>query len=116
MSLKAYFQDEAPNAAEGGRLPGLRLSVVVWHLCWAGYTLFGLMGLLLLPAWFGAYRAHWRPRPWSWRLAQALALLAALTLLLRLGPGLYQANLPWILLLLPAQLALAWSLGSARRA
>jgi len=53
VSLKAYFQDEAPNATEGGaglRLPGLRLSVVVWHLCWAGYTLFGLMGLLLLPA------------------------------------------------------------------
>lgn len=48
MSLKAYFQDEAPNAAEGP--PGLRLSVVVWHLCWAGYALSGLMGLLLLPA------------------------------------------------------------------
>lgn len=48
MSLKAYFQDEAPNAAEG--VPGLRLSVMVWHLCWAGYCLSGLLGLLLLPA------------------------------------------------------------------
>ena len=51
MSLKAYFQDETPITAEGAPgLPGLRLSVVIWHLCWAGYTLFGLMGLLLLPA------------------------------------------------------------------
>lgn len=48
MSLNAYFQDEAPPA-QGG-LQSLRLSVMVWHLCWSGYTLFGLLGLLFLPA------------------------------------------------------------------
>jgi cell cycle sensor histidine kinase DivJ len=50
VSLKDYFQQEAPQTGEGTVLPGLRLSVVVWHLCWAGYCLFGLLGLLLLPA------------------------------------------------------------------
>ncbi|MDV6331877.1 HAMP domain-containing sensor histidine kinase [Asticcacaulis sp. 201] len=48
MPLKAYFQDEAPSAQDGVR--SLRLSVMVWHLCWASFTLAGLLGLIFLSA------------------------------------------------------------------
>jgi hypothetical protein len=102
-------------------LAGLIL-LALWTLTehWAGWRnenllLLNPLCLLLLPAWSGAFRAGWRPRAWSHRLAQGVAVIAALALLVRLGPGLYQANLPWILLLLPAHLALAWCLGHAGR-
>lgn len=87
--------------------------LALWFLTqhWAGWhnqnlLLLDPLCLLLLPAWVGAARARWRPRPWTLRLAWIVAGLAAFSLLLRLIPGCYQANLPWILLLLPPHLAL----------
>ena len=47
MPLKAYFQDA--NPAGGQPVRGLKLSVLVWHLGWAAFTLAGLLGLLFLP-------------------------------------------------------------------
>ena len=47
MPLKAYFQDANPAGEQPSR--GLKLSVLVWHLAWAAFTLAGLLGLLFLP-------------------------------------------------------------------
>jgi hypothetical protein len=94
--------------------------LALWFLTqhWAGWhnenlLLLNPLCLLLLPAWLMSARARWRPRPWAQRLIRIVAALAAFSLLLRLVPGCFQANLPWILLLLPPHLALLYS---ARRA
>lgn len=96
--------------------------LAMWTLTqhWAAWhnqnlLLLNPLALLLLPAWAMSLRAGWRPAPWAWRLSLLLAALAALSLLLRQLPGCYQANLPWILLLLPPQLALLSCARVARR-
>ena len=66
--------------------------------------------LLLLPAWATSVRARWQPSRFAQRLVQIIAALAALSLVLRLIPGCYQANLPWIFLILPVHLALLLSI------
>lgn len=93
--------------------------LALWFLTqhWAGWhnenlLLLNPLCLALLPTWLLSGRAQWRPRPWTRRLLHVVAALAAFSLLLRLIPGCFQANLPWILLLLPPHLAL---LHSARR-
>jgi hypothetical protein len=94
--------------------------LVLWGCTqhWAGWhnenlLLLDPLCLLLLPTWLLSGRAHWQPRPWARQLIHIVAALAAFSLVLRLVPGCWQANLPWILLLLPPHLAL---LHSARRA
>ena len=71
--------------------------------------LFNPLALLLLPLWWAAARADWRPAPWARGLLTLIVLGAALTALLRLLPALSQQNLHWILLLLPPQLLLLWA-------
>lgn len=94
--------------------------LALWFLTqhWAGWRnenllLLDPLCLALLPTWVRSARAQWRPQAWALRLSWIVAALAAFSLLLRLIPGCWQANLPWILLLLPPHLAL---LHSARRA
>lgn len=81
-----------------------------WAL-WANRNLLLLdpLSILLIPAWCGAARAGWRPRPWQRGLAIVIAAGAMLSLPLLLLPG-AQQNLPWIGALLPANLALAYAL------
>jgi uncharacterized protein DUF4105 len=96
-------------------LGGLVL-VALWTLTqhWGGWAnenllLLDPLCLLLLPCWLGAMRGRWQPGPLQRRLAIAISLLAALSLLLRLVPGCWQDNLAWIGLVLPGQFALAWA-------
>ncbi|MEW5834096.1 MAG: DUF4105 domain-containing protein [Pseudomonadota bacterium] len=85
------------------------------HSAWANANLllFNPLALAFIPALWRAARQ--RPaRRWEDPLliAQLLAGLAALAL--HLLPGTVQQNQPWLLLGLPAWLALAWSLRSGR--
>jgi hypothetical protein len=86
--------------------------LAMWTLTqhWGGWhnenlLLLNPLCLLLLPAWASSARAQWRPSRFALRLTWIITLLAAASLLLRLIPVCYQANLPWIFLLLPPQLA-----------
>lgn len=66
--------------------------------------------LLLIPAWIGVARRRTIGRFARW-LGLLIACLAAASLLLRLIPGCYQANLHWIALFLPIHavlIALLW--------
>jgi hypothetical protein len=66
--------------------------------------------LLLVPAWIGALRG--RPaRTWSRAVAWLVVLVAAFALFSKILPWFAQANLQWIVLLLPIHLALALVLG-----
>jgi hypothetical protein len=94
--------------------------LALWLLTqhWAGWhnqnlLLLNPLCLLLLPTWILSARAGWKPRPWVLGLGWIIAALAVFSLLLRLVPGCYQANLPWILLLLPPHLALLQRLRQA---
>jgi hypothetical protein len=96
-------------------LAGLIL-VALWTLTqhWGGWNnenllLLNPLCLLLLPAWATSLRAQWRPSRFAARLVWIVTALAALSLMLRLIPGCYQANLPWIFLLLPVHVALLLS-------
>ncbi|MBN8727307.1 MAG: DUF4105 domain-containing protein [Xanthomonadales bacterium] len=98
----------------------------------------GLGGLLLLFLWLGTeHRAAWRnenllllsplclllvpawlprrPPRWAFALAWLVLLLAAFALFSKILPWFVQANLAWILLLLPIHLALALDLSRRRR-
>jgi len=97
------------------------LLLAIWFLTqhWAGWhnenlLLLDPLCLLLLPAAAASARAGWKPGAWALRLAWIVAALAAFSLLLRLVPGCHQANLPWILLLLPPHLALLHGLRQRR--
>ncbi len=97
------------------------LLLAIWFLTqhWAGWhnqnlLLLDPLCLLLLPAAVLSVRAGWKPGPRTLGLAWLIAGLAAASLLLRLVPGCYQANLPWILLLLPPHLALLHGLSQRR--
>lgn len=63
--------------------------------------------LLLLPAWFGAFRARWRPSIFARRLGIAIATLACLAFFIKVFPAFAQDNRFWIALLLPLHVALA---------
>jgi hypothetical protein len=96
--------------------------LALWTLTqhWAGWgnqnlLLMNPLSLLLLPAWVLSLRSLWQPQPWARRLGWTLAVLAVLALPIRLLPGLHQANLPWILLLLPPQLALLFGIHAAAK-
>lgn len=65
--------------------------------------------LLLLPTWIGAFRRGWSVSPRAQILAWAILFCAAVGLFLKVLPSFVQANLHWILLILPIHLALARS-------
>jgi hypothetical protein len=90
------------------------LLAVLWGLTdhWAGWRnenllLLDPLCLLLVPAFFGAMRKHWQPGPRVRGLAALIATGAVIALALRLLPLSFQANLPWVLLILPTHLILA---------
>jgi hypothetical protein len=65
--------------------------------------------LLLVPAWWRSSRASWQPSRFTRSVAAIIAALAAFALFSKILPWFPQANLPWILLLLPVHLVLAAS-------
>jgi hypothetical protein len=71
--------------------------------------------LLMLPAWFGAFRTHWQPSRFSAGLGALIAALAALALFLKVFPGFVQDNRFWIALLLPVHMAMAFVIARVRR-
>lgn len=76
---------------------------------------FSPLCLLLLPTWWRSARRDWAPSKTALRIAAIVALLAAFALFSKILSTFPQANLPWILLLLPAHLVLARNL-QVRRA
>jgi len=76
--------------------------------------LFNPLCLLLLPCWLGAFRAHWRPSPFAWRIGMAVAFCAALAFFVKIFPAFPQDNRFWIALLLPLHLAFAIALTLGR--
>ncbi len=79
---------------------------------WANENLllFNPLCLLLVPAWWRARREPWIGVKTVRALATLIAVLAGLALFVKILPWFPQANLPWILLLLPVHAALAWIL------
>ena len=73
-------------------------------------VLFNPLCLLLVPAWFGAFRELWQPSLFARRTAIAVAALAGLAFFSKVFPAFAQDNLLWIALLLPVHTALAVSL------
>ena len=65
--------------------------------------------LLLLPTWITSFRRHWTVSPRAQVLAWIILFCAAVGLFLKVLPSFVQANLHWILLILPIHLALARS-------
>ena len=72
--------------------------------------------LALLPAWWGVARGRLQARPRAAALAALVALLAAFALFSKILPAFAQANLHWIVLILPIHLALALALARPRTA
>ena len=66
--------------------------------------------LALLPAWWGVARGRLQRRPRAAMLAALVALVAAFALFSKILPAFAQANLHWIVLILPVHLALALAL------
>jgi hypothetical protein len=79
------------------------------YAAWANENLLLLspLCLALLPAWFGIARGRRRPRRVAAAIAWLIAFLAAIALFSKILPWFVQANLHWIVLLLPIHLALA---------
>ncbi|HNR91912.1 MAG TPA: DUF4105 domain-containing protein [Dokdonella sp.] len=77
---------------------------------WANENLLVLnpLCLLLLPAWWRARHDAWDCLKPVRVIAVLIAVLAGLALFVKILPWFPQANLPWILLLLPVHAALAW--------
>ena len=65
--------------------------------------------LLLLPTWIASFRRDWTVSPRAQILAWFILFCAAVGLFLKVLPSFVQANLHWILLILPIHLALARS-------
>ena len=102
-------------------LGGIALALL-WGVTdhWAGWRNENLLVLnplclLLLPVWLTSARTRWQPGAWALRLARLIGIGAALALVIRLVPALYQANLHWVLLLLPVHAVLALCLRNERR-
>jgi hypothetical protein len=76
--------------------------------------LFNPLCLLLLPCWFGAFRARWHPSRFAWRVAMAIAFCAALAFFVKIFPAFAQDNRFWIALLLPLHVAFALILTRVR--
>lgn len=70
--------------------------------------------LLLLPAWLGALRRHGTARATTRWIAWLVVLLAAFALFSKILPWFEQANVQWIVLLLPIHLAIALNLSRSR--
>ncbi|MCY7355293.1 MAG: DUF4105 domain-containing protein [Lysobacter sp.] len=90
------------------------LSVFIWGFTahWAGWRnenilLFNPLCLLLLPGAVAIARGR-NPGRWFSRLLIAIAVCAVAVLILKWLPLLPQRNQPWIALLLPMHIALAW--------
>jgi len=66
--------------------------------------------LLLVPAWFGAFRKRWQPSLFVRRTALAVAALAGLAFFGKVFPAFAQDNFLWIALLLPVHMAVAVNL------
>lgn len=97
-------------------LGGLTLAAL-WGLTehWASWRdqnllLLSPLSLLLIPACAAAVRPAWRPSRFARGVALLIVVLAALAVPVRLLPGLAQANLHWIALLLPLHLGLMLAL------
>jgi hypothetical protein len=68
---------------------------------------FSPLCLLMLPTWWRSARASTRSSRLARRISMLIALLAAFALFSKILSTFPQANLPWILLLLPTHLVLA---------
>lgn len=96
-------------------LGGIVLAAL-WGLTehWAGWAnenllLLNPLCLLLLPAALQWPRRRWQPGRFTKGVAVLIAVGAVFAALLRMVPGAVQANLHWVLLLLPMHVALAGS-------
>jgi hypothetical protein len=69
--------------------------------------------LALVPAWLGVARGRRRARPLAVALSSFVVLVAGFALFSKILPWFAQANLHWILLLLPIHLALGLTLARA---
>jgi hypothetical protein len=69
--------------------------------------------LSLVPAWWGIARGRLQRRPRAAMLAALVALAAAFALFSKILPAFAQANLHWIVLMLPVHVALAMALARA---
>ncbi|MEZ5463517.1 DUF4105 domain-containing protein [Dokdonella sp.] len=76
---------------------------------WANENLllFSPLCILLLPTWWRSGHADWQATVFARRIAMLIALLAAFALFSKILSSFVQANLAWILLLLPVHLVLA---------
>ena len=76
---------------------------------WANENLllFSPLCLLLLPTWWQSAYVGWQASVFARRVAMLIALLAAFALFSKILSSFVQANLAWILLLLPTHLVLA---------
>jgi len=77
--------------------------------------LFDPLCLLMLPTWFGAFRARWQPSRFTAGLSLLIAALAALALFLKVFPAFVQDNRFWIALLLPVHVALTFAIVAPQR-
>jgi len=69
--------------------------------------LFNPLCLVLLPCWFGAYRARWRPSLFAQRVSVLVAACAGLAVFIKVLPAFPQDNRLWIAALLPVHFVLA---------
>ncbi len=72
--------------------------------------LFDPLGLLLLPAWFGSFRARWVSSKFARAIGLTAALLAGLALFIKVFPAFPQDNRFWLALLLPIHIGFAVAL------
>jgi hypothetical protein len=91
------------------------LLAILWGLTdhWAGWRnenllLLNPLCLLLVPVWLGSLGRRWQPGFRTQTFTTIIVLCAVVALLLRWVPHAFQANLPWVLLLLPTHLVLAY--------
>ena len=86
------------------------------HAAWRNENLFLLdpLCLALVPAWLCRARARWRPSRATTAIAWFVVLAAAFALFSKVLPWFGQANLAWIVLLLPIHLGLAAGLRPPR--
>lgn len=76
---------------------------------------FSPLCLLLIPTWWRSAAADFMPSRTAVSIALMIALLCGLGLFGKVLPWFVQANLPWILLLLPSHLVLATALYQRRQ-